>query len=73
MEQIPLSSTNIAYAGYDESTLTLQITFRSGGVYQYANVEPQTYQDMMASGDPGKYFAQIIKPQRVKYSFVRIA
>ncbi len=72
MELIPLSSTNLRAIGYDPDTMTMQIQFNNGSLYSYANIEPQTYEDMMASGNPGEYFATIIKPQRVRYAYTRV-
>lgn len=71
MELIPISSSNLSAVGYDEGPMTLQVQFKNGATYSYANVEPETYAAMMA-GDPGEYFATIIKPQRQRYAFTRI-
>ena len=38
LERKAVRSTNIASVGYDAGTKTLEIEFRSGGVYQYAGV-----------------------------------
>lgn len=72
MDLVPVQSTNLSHIGYDPDTMTMQIQFRSGGLYAYANVEPDTYNAMMSSGDPGRYFAEIIKPQRMRYVFTRV-
>ena len=38
MERTAVRSRDIAVIGYDATTLTLEITFRAGGVYHYSGV-----------------------------------
>lgn len=38
MKRIPVSSSNLASVGYDETSQTLEIGFLHGGVYQYFDV-----------------------------------
>lgn len=73
MELIPINATNIAEIGYEPETMLMQIRFRNGWLYSYANVEPETYSAFQSSDDPGRYFAEIIKPQRNRYVFTRLA
>lgn len=72
MQLIPITSSNLAQIGYDSDTMLMQIMFKNGSLYSYANVEPDTYNEMMTSDDPGRYFAEIIKPQRDHYIFTRV-
>lgn len=71
MDLMPVRSTNIHAIGYDAPSQTLAVQFKSGDVYQYSNVDAQTYQKLM-SGDIGRYFAEIIKPQRYTMPFVKL-
>lgn len=71
MQLTPVSSTNLFAVGYDEATSQLWIQFKNGTVYQYDNVRPKTYADMMA-GDCGRYFTDIIKPQRYTMPFTKL-
>lgn len=71
MELMRVSSMNLHAVGYDPDSASLQIQFNNGEVYAYANVEPDTYEALIA-GDPGRYFASIIKPQRYKYVFTKL-
>jgi hypothetical protein len=73
VQLIPVQSTNLAQIGYDPDTMIMQIMFKNGSLYAYSNVEPDTYNAMMTSGNPGEYFASIIKPQRYRYSFTRVS
>ena len=72
MELVPIQSSHLAYIGYDPDSMTMQIQFKNGSLYTYQNIEPETYNAMMGSGDPGKYFTDIIRPQRNRYVFTRV-
>jgi hypothetical protein len=72
MELVPIQSTNLRAIGYEPDTMLMQIQFSNGSLYSYQNVEPETYQALVTSPDPGKFFAEIIKPQRYKYVFTRV-
>ncbi len=63
-----LKSSNIASADYSEETRALTITFRSGGVYIYADMPETKYAGLLAAPSPGRYFDAEIKG---KYSFTR--
>ena len=63
MERQYVDSTLATSIGYDSSTSTLEIEFKSGGsVWQYYDVPESTYNEMM-SGSVGKYFHSNIKGQ----------
>ena len=68
MDRQPVESSNIKSIGYD--TGTLEIEFKSGGVYQYANVPLFHHVALMNTKSKGKYFHRFIKPnfeyQKVK-------
>jgi hypothetical protein len=72
VELVPVQSTNLSAIGYEPDTMLMQIQFKNGSLYAYQNVEPDTYQTLVTSPDPGRYFAEIIKPQRYKYVFTRV-
>ncbi len=56
-----LRSSNLASADYSPETRTLSITFKSGSVYTYADVDEAAYQGLLAAPSPGKYFAENIR------------
>ena len=60
MERTPVESSNVASVGYDEETKTLEVAFKSGSIYQYPGVEPQTHADLMAAESVGKFVNQNI-------------
>jgi hypothetical protein len=54
MDRQQSSSSNMASVGYDASLKLLEIEFRSNGsVYQYENVTPHEYNQLLSQG--GKY------------------
>lgn len=68
MERVPVSSSNIESVGYDKDTKTLEVAFHSGSVYQYLNVEPEIYSNMLTASSVGKYFNESVKDS---YSFIK--
>jgi hypothetical protein len=67
---VPFPSSDLTQIGYDPDTMHMQVMFKNGSLYDYGNVEPETYQAMLDQG--GTYFHQIIKPQRQRYIFTRV-
>jgi len=63
MERLSVKSRILRSVGYDESTKILEIEFSSGVVYQFLNVPPKVYADLMKSGEIGKYFSEKIRPR----------
>lgn len=61
MKRQSVSSSNIAEVGYDESSRVLEVQFTSGIVYQYFDVPPQIYVEMMQAGSAGQYLNANIK------------
>ncbi len=61
MQREPVSSSNIDSIGYDENSQTLEISFLSGGIYQYFDVPASVHEELMSADSKGKYFAANIK------------
>lgn len=70
MKMIPVSSSNLASVGYDSTTRTLRVEFKSGAVYEYSDVPEAAYQGLMDASSKGSYFHQNIK-DRYSYSKIR--
>ena len=62
MERTPVDSSTVLSVGYEPTTATLEVEFKSGGTYQYYNVPEPIYQGFMASDSKGKYLHVYIKP-----------
>ena len=61
MNRIPVQSSNLASVGYDVTTITLEVEFKDGSVYQYYDVPEMTYQMLMSAASKGKFLNYQIK------------
>jgi len=61
MNRTPVTSSNIASVGYDPNTMTLEVEFTNGSVYQYFDVPETEYQNLMGASSVGTYLNQNIK------------
>ena len=61
MERVNVVSSNINSVGYEESSNTLEIEFKSGSVYQYFNVPQEVYNELLQAGSIGGYFVKNIR------------
>lgn len=61
MRREPVTSTNVAEIGYDEEQRTLEVLFRNGTLYQYFEVPPHIFTELIKAGSPGQYLNAIIK------------
>jgi len=68
----PVESSQIKAMGYDAESKTLAIEFLGGGLYHYANVEPDTFAEMMLAPSLGSYFYKNIKANKEKYQYKKI-
>jgi hypothetical protein len=60
MTRLPLKSSFLAAAGYNPETKVLEVEFKAGRIYQYFDVPPEVYAELI---DPeksaGKTFSRI--------------
>jgi hypothetical protein len=61
VERVPVESSVIAEVGYNASSRTLEIEFRSGAIYLYYFVPQDGYDALMASDNKSVYFNKQIK------------
>jgi hypothetical protein len=64
-----VSSSAVFGVGYDRSTRTLEIEFRSGRVYQYHDVRPSIVEQLMTAPSKGRFMNAEI---RDKFRYTRI-
>ena len=64
MQRQRVKSKDILSVGYDERIRTLEIEFRSGGIYEYTRVPKDVYEELMKANSKGTYFAKAIKNSR---------
>jgi hypothetical protein len=63
MNRTYVESSNIASVGYDAESLTLEVEFKKGAVYQYYDVPSSTYDEFLASPSKGTYLNDSVKKQ----------
>ena len=51
-----VASSNLQSIRYNEKREELTVTFRSGGVYRYFDVEPETVAELKYADSKGQYF-----------------
>ncbi|MBN2319877.1 MAG: KTSC domain-containing protein [Acidobacteria bacterium] len=68
MNRTPVQSTNVTSIGYDASTMTLEVEFTNGSVYQYFDVPEMEYHNLIGAESVGRYLNQNIKNS---YRYVR--
>lgn len=61
MEREPVSSSNILSVGYDAASETLEIEFKTTGIYQYLNVPQFMWERLMVADSIGAFFNAEIK------------
>lgn len=65
----PAISSNIAAAGYDAASRTLEIRFSNGATYRYQDVPKEVYEGMWKSESMGKFVAANIAKS---YKFAKV-
>jgi hypothetical protein len=61
MDRIPVQSTNVAEVGYDSETMTLEVAFHNGTLYQYFDVPEVMFQELLRSDSVGRFLNTQIK------------
>jgi KTSC domain len=61
MNRTPVTSSNVASVGYDPNSMTLEVEFTNGSVYQYFDVPEVVHQDLMTAASIGTYLGRNIK------------
>lgn len=58
---VAVESSLLANVSYDDQRAILQLEFRDGAVYQYADVPLQNFQDLLRADSKGAYFNHHIR------------
>lgn len=61
MMREPVASSNIASAGYDAPSETLEVEFQNGTVYQFYNISQELYDQFIGASSKGQFFNIYIK------------
>lgn len=70
VERQPVKSRILRTVGYDSTAKSLEIEFQNGLVYQFSDVPPKIFKDLMNSEVIGKYFTDKV---RTKFHSKQIA
>lgn len=63
IERKACESSNVKTYGYDETSRTLVVEFKSGSIYAYEDVPPLTFSDLQKAPSVGSFIAQRIRGQ----------
>jgi hypothetical protein len=69
MQRQPVSSSSVDSIGYDDAPRTLEIAFKTGGVYRYYGVEAEVFEQLMKASSKGRFVNAYV---RNAYPFSRI-
>jgi len=80
MQRLKVESSQIESIGYQLATNTLEIEFKPtrnkpdqpGSIYQYRNVPPKIYEELMKAESQGSFFIKNIKPFADRYPFTKL-
>jgi hypothetical protein len=61
VHRVPVQSNTVKSVGHDPKTLTLEIEFHNGNVYQYFDVPVGVHADFMQASSLGTFFNKQIK------------
>lgn len=50
------SSSAVGHIAYDDDAREMTVTFVTGRVYLYSDVDPDTFEDFIAAESKGRYF-----------------
>ena len=60
MQLQTVDSSMVHAVGYDAATETLEVIFNSGKIYQYFQVPPNVYEELMSGSSIGGYMRDLI-------------
>lgn len=66
---VAVQSSNVQSVGYTEATLTLEVRYKSGGLYQYVGVTRDKYDALVNAESIGKHLHAQVKG---KYQCIKI-
>lgn len=73
VERQPLKSKAVVSAGYDEAARELELEFRSGHVYRYADVPPSVYEWLLRVENKGGFVRRMVQGHYIERSVGRSA
>lgn len=61
MQLTPVHSSMLKGIGYDPGTRQLTVQFHKGSSYEYKDVPPQVFSELLGAESPGGYFLNHVK------------
>lgn len=61
MHRTPVTSSNIRSIGYDPQSVTLEVEFTSGDIYQYFSVPEHLHRGLMNAASHGQFLNDYIR------------
>ena len=61
MERLPVQSSNVSEVGYDPATMTMEVAFTNGSVYQYFDVPEAVFQELLSAESIGTFIHEQVK------------
>ena len=61
MPRVDLNSTSLHAVTYQDQCAVLELEFRSGAVYRYFGIPPQTFEELLRAESKGGYFNSRIR------------
>jgi hypothetical protein len=71
-QMVPVVSSQIQSIGFDPVQKVMRIQFNRGGLYEYQNVEPETYSTILTAESVGAEFDKLVKKQPDKYPYQKV-
>lgn len=62
MDRQRVSSSSIVSVGYDQQAAVLEVEFSGNRVYQYLDVPPEEFDELLHAESKGRYVNRVIKP-----------
>ena len=56
-----VKSSNVGSVGYDPLKKVMEVEFKGGSLYRYANVPHSLFKGFISTESPGKFFHQNVK------------
>lgn len=68
-----VTSSNIAALSFDETSNTMQVKFKNGGVYEYANITKVFFNSLLNAESVGSTFSTLVKKYPQSYPFMKVS
>jgi len=68
MRRQSINSSAISSVGYDEQRSVLEVEFEGGAIYDYFDVPPKVYNELLKAPSKGRFVSMRV---RDRYPFVR--